>query len=243
MPPLAIAGGIADQMGAIMLAYGVLAALLARERYGVGQEVDASHLGSMTWLQGLSVVGAPDVGLRHPAHAAQVPGESALEPLPLRRRHAGSASACCSPTATGPTSAAPSAGPSWPPTSASPTCACAPPTPARRSRSSTRSSPASRAPSGCASCAPAATSSSARSTPSTTCPTIRRCRRTTTSSTSSTRATARRRWSASRCACSETPGSIRLPAPEFGQHTEEILTELLGYTWEQVGALRENDVI
>ena len=55
MPPLAIAGGVADQMGAIMLAYGVLAALLARERTGVGQEVDASHLGSMMMLQGLSV--------------------------------------------------------------------------------------------------------------------------------------------------------------------------------------------
>jgi crotonobetainyl-CoA:carnitine CoA-transferase CaiB-like acyl-CoA transferase len=55
MPPLAIAGGIADQMGAIMLAYGVLAALLARERFGVGQAVDGSHLGSMMALQGLSV--------------------------------------------------------------------------------------------------------------------------------------------------------------------------------------------
>ncbi len=53
--PLAIAGGIADQMGAIMLAYGVLAALFARERTGQGQEVDASHLGSMAWLQGLGL--------------------------------------------------------------------------------------------------------------------------------------------------------------------------------------------
>jgi crotonobetainyl-CoA:carnitine CoA-transferase CaiB-like acyl-CoA transferase len=53
--PVYIRGGIADQMGAIMLAYGVLAALLARERYGVGQEVDASHLGSMIALQGLNV--------------------------------------------------------------------------------------------------------------------------------------------------------------------------------------------
>ncbi len=42
MPPLAIAGGIADQMGAVMLAYGVMAALLARERTGIGQEVNAS---------------------------------------------------------------------------------------------------------------------------------------------------------------------------------------------------------
>ena len=55
MPPLGIAGAIADQMGGIMLAYGVLAALFARERTGAGQEVDASHLGSMMMLQGLSV--------------------------------------------------------------------------------------------------------------------------------------------------------------------------------------------
>jgi len=55
MPPLCVAGGIADQMGAIMLAYGVLAALLARERHGLGQQVDASHLGSMGFLQGLSL--------------------------------------------------------------------------------------------------------------------------------------------------------------------------------------------
>ncbi|MGH0030257.1 MAG: CaiB/BaiF CoA transferase family protein [Myxococcota bacterium] len=55
MPPLGIAGGIADQMGAVMMAYGVLAALLARDRHGVGQVVDASHLGSMSFLQGLSL--------------------------------------------------------------------------------------------------------------------------------------------------------------------------------------------
>ena len=55
MPPLPVTGGIADQMGGVMLAYGVMAALIARERYGMGQEVDSSHLGSMTWLQGLSV--------------------------------------------------------------------------------------------------------------------------------------------------------------------------------------------
>lgn len=55
MDPLPIAGGIADQMGAIMLAYGVMTALLARERHGMGQRVDASHLGSMSFLQGLSL--------------------------------------------------------------------------------------------------------------------------------------------------------------------------------------------
>ena len=62
MPPLGMAGGITDQMGAIMLAYGVLAALLARERLGIGQEVDVSHLGSMVTLQGLNVAASLLVG-------------------------------------------------------------------------------------------------------------------------------------------------------------------------------------
>lgn len=52
-PPMVITGGIADQMGAIMTAYGVLAALLVRERLGIGQKIDVSHLGSMMTLQGL----------------------------------------------------------------------------------------------------------------------------------------------------------------------------------------------
>jgi crotonobetainyl-CoA:carnitine CoA-transferase CaiB-like acyl-CoA transferase len=42
---------------------------------------------------------------------------------------------------------------------------------------------------------------------------------------------------------SETPGALRRPAPEFGQHTEEILTDILGYSWEKVGRLREAEVI
>jgi crotonobetainyl-CoA:carnitine CoA-transferase CaiB-like acyl-CoA transferase len=53
--PIYLNGGIADQMGAIMLAYGIMTALVARERYGIGQEVNASHLGSMIALQGLNV--------------------------------------------------------------------------------------------------------------------------------------------------------------------------------------------
>ena len=55
MDPQPVGGGIADQMGAVILAYGVLAALIARDQYGVGQKVDGSHLGSMAWLQGLSM--------------------------------------------------------------------------------------------------------------------------------------------------------------------------------------------
>jgi len=51
MPPLTSASPIADQIGAIMLAYGVLAAIIARERHGIGQQVDASLLSGMMWLQ------------------------------------------------------------------------------------------------------------------------------------------------------------------------------------------------
>lgn len=39
-------------MGAIILCLGVLAALVARQQQGVGQRVDSSHLGSNMWLQG-----------------------------------------------------------------------------------------------------------------------------------------------------------------------------------------------
>ena len=42
---------------------------------------------------------------------------------------------------------------------------------------------------------------------------------------------------------SETPAKIRSEAPEFGQHTEEILQELDGYDWDKIGALRERGVI
>lgn len=55
IPPQRINGAIADQMGGIMLAYSVLAAIVARERTGVGQDVDVSQLGSMLMLQGLRV--------------------------------------------------------------------------------------------------------------------------------------------------------------------------------------------
>ncbi len=42
---------------------------------------------------------------------------------------------------------------------------------------------------------------------------------------------------------SKTPGSVRTLGPELGQHTEEVLTETLGYTWEQVVELKEQGAI
>jgi len=41
---------------------------------------------------------------------------------------------------------------------------------------------------------------------------------------------------------SQTPAIPPTPAPEFGQHTEEILLEY-GYTWDDIAAFREEDVI
>ncbi|MBP1715384.1 MAG: CoA transferase, partial [Deltaproteobacteria bacterium] len=41
---------------------------------------------------------------------------------------------------------------------------------------------------------------------------------------------------------SETPGEIRRPAPEIGEHTEEILGQL-GYASEEIDRLRRTGVI
>jgi len=58
MPPLSMVGGVADQMGAVMLAYGIMTALFVRERTGVGQELDVSILSAMIALQGMHVATA-----------------------------------------------------------------------------------------------------------------------------------------------------------------------------------------
>lgn len=42
---------------------------------------------------------------------------------------------------------------------------------------------------------------------------------------------------------SKTPGVVKCEAPEFGQHTEEVLIEIGGYSWEEVGQLRDEEVI
>ena len=44
-------------------------------------------------------------------------------------------------------------------------------------------------------------------------------------------------------ALSETPGEVIAEAPEFGQHTEEVLQELGNYTWEEISELREKGAI
>lgn len=46
---------LADRVGAILFAYGLVLALFARERLGIGQEVHSSLLGSMIHLQGFNL--------------------------------------------------------------------------------------------------------------------------------------------------------------------------------------------
>ncbi len=53
--PNYMVGGPIDQEGSTLLAYGILAALIARDRFGVGQRVDESLFGSAVWLQAINV--------------------------------------------------------------------------------------------------------------------------------------------------------------------------------------------
>ena len=41
---------------------------------------------------------------------------------------------------------------------------------------------------------------------------------------------------------SRTPGSVRMPTPEAGEHNEEILKDL-GYSAEEIERLRKEEVI
>jgi CoA:oxalate CoA-transferase len=42
---------------------------------------------------------------------------------------------------------------------------------------------------------------------------------------------------------SETPGSVRAPAPLLGEHTDQVLRERLGLSDEQIARLRSARVI
>jgi len=240
--PLAIAGGIADQMGAIMLAYGVVTALLARERTGRGQEVDASHLGSMAWLQGLGLSARLMLGRalpRQPRRFATNPlwnhyrcGDDrwlALSMLQPDRYWERFCAVLEIPEA--------AADPRFKTMldrmmNAGECIALLDQVFARRPRAEWLRRLASGGdfiysiinsvddlpddPQMQANGYVTAFEHPAFGpTPVVGLP-VR---------------------------LSDTPGSIRLPAPEFGQHTEEILTEVLGYSWEEIGRLREEEVI
>ena len=67
--PVQSVGGLADQMGATILAAGILAALLSGERTGAGQRIDTSLLGSALHLQAIGVTVASLRGKGWSQHA------------------------------------------------------------------------------------------------------------------------------------------------------------------------------
>jgi crotonobetainyl-CoA:carnitine CoA-transferase CaiB-like acyl-CoA transferase len=48
---------------------------------------------------------------------------------------------------------------------------------------------------------------------------------------------------APRCLLSETPGVVTAPAPVYGQHTQQVLTEMLGYSAERIQQLADAGVL
>ncbi len=242
MPPLAVAGGVADQMGAIMLAYGVLAALLARERCGVGQQVDASHLGSMMALQGLSVSACLMMGFALPRSFRSQAGN----PLWNHYRCQDDQWICL--------------GMLQPDRYWADLCeAVGRPELAEDERFADM-----RARSQNAAAAVAELDATFASKPRQAWLKILREHPgdfifTLVNSVNDLPADPQVQandyvvdFDHPQCGTiqmlgmpvrlSETPGRVRTPAPEFGQHTEEVLLEL-GYDWEQIGELREREVI
>jgi CoA:oxalate CoA-transferase len=53
--PAVMVGAPTDQLGAIMLAFGVLSGIVARERTGLGQEIDTSMAGAAIYMQAFHV--------------------------------------------------------------------------------------------------------------------------------------------------------------------------------------------
>jgi formyl-CoA transferase len=64
---------LADQVGAMLLAQGTLLAILARERDGIGQDVEVSQLGSMLSLQALALNNYLMMGAEPPLPRADRP--------------------------------------------------------------------------------------------------------------------------------------------------------------------------
>jgi len=62
-PPFASFGGMADQVGAVALSYGILVALWHRARTGEGQQVEASLLGGQMMLQSYNITTTLFTGL------------------------------------------------------------------------------------------------------------------------------------------------------------------------------------
>ncbi|MBI2963942.1 MAG: CoA transferase [Deltaproteobacteria bacterium] len=242
MPPCLIGGGVADQMGAIMLAFGIVTALHARERFGVGQEVNASLLSSMMFLQGLNLSARLILGRAMPRasrtstfnplwnHYRCADGRwIALGMLQADRywkdfcRAVGAADLADDPRFQDTPSRLANAG------------AAIAGVAAAFEKKPLAEWVAILESAGDFVFAPVASVDDLPDDPQVRAndyvvdfehPTFGRLQ-----------------TIGMPFQLSETPGSVRRPAPEFGQHTEEVLTELLGYSWDDVARLRAAEVI
>ena len=241
-PPLAIAGGIADQMGAVMLAYGVLAALLARARTGEGQEVDASHLGSMAWLQGLGLSARVMLGRALPRQSRRF----ATNPLWNHYRCSDGEWLALSML---------QADRYWPDLCRTLEIPDAIDDPCFKTMLDRMAN--------CGACIERLDQAFARRTRADWLERLARGGDFIVSRVNSVDdlpddpqmivnhyvtdfehpAFGPTKVVGIPVRLSATPGQLRMPAPEFGQHTEEILTGLLGYTWDDIAKLRDDEVI
>ncbi len=242
MPPLGIAGGVADQMGAIMLAYGILAAIVARERHGMGQEVNASHLGSMMMLQGLSVSARLMMGFALPRTARSQAGN----PLWNHYRCGDDRWICLGML---------QPDRYWEDF----TRALGRPDLANDERFIDLRSRARNA----AACVAILDEIFASKSLAEWTEILRSGGDFIFTRVNSVadlpedpqvlandyvvdfehERHGKIQMMGMPVGLSETPGQVRMPAPEFGEHTEAVLTELLGYTWDEIGGLRERKVI
>jgi crotonobetainyl-CoA:carnitine CoA-transferase CaiB-like acyl-CoA transferase len=71
LAPIFSFGGMADQVGAISLSYGILVALMNRARSGEGQQLDASLLGGQVMLQSFNITGTLFTGQVPPRRARE----------------------------------------------------------------------------------------------------------------------------------------------------------------------------
>lgn len=76
-PPTPVGVTVGDRIGGIFLSYGILAALLARQRTGEGQKIEASLVGSLIALQGVPVAST----LIHGSDFPRMNRDAAANPL------------------------------------------------------------------------------------------------------------------------------------------------------------------
>lgn len=77
LPPMQLGGAICDQLTSIMLVNGVLTAIIARDRLGIGQELNVSMLSSMINLQAFAM----NLILAKGKEPTKVPRNNALNPM------------------------------------------------------------------------------------------------------------------------------------------------------------------